>query len=209
MKRKTKIFLGIFIPILLIGSGIGGFVLWSIWPATWSTDPPVLEFPVENIDVIHALGGYGDTGLGFFHNGIDFGCNESVNIIASCDVRVIEIKTWMYATDPDRWQTSVRMRTTFGYILEIAFESWALNESFGNLQKDALQLKIGQKVQQGEVLGELLYHGSGTHIHYMIRNNRDSICPYQFFSTNAKAIFDPLWIQYGNGVYVCNDTSLF
>ena len=123
MKRKAKILLGIFIPILLIGSGIGGFALWFFWPATWSTEPPILEFPVENTDVIHAIGGYGDTGLGFFHNGIDFGCNESVNIIAACDVRVIGKQTWMYATDPDRWQTSLQMRTSFGYQLEIAFES--------------------------------------------------------------------------------------
>jgi len=207
MKRKTRIILLVLIPIILVVSGIGGYSLWNFWPATWSTEPPVLDFPVENTDVIHIIGGYGNTGLGFFHNGIDFGCNDSVNILAPCDLRVFDIRTWLYATDPDRWQTSVRMRTNIGYLLEIAFESWALNESFGNLQKDALIIKVGQKVNQGEILGQLLYHGDGTHIHFMIRVNREDACPYQFFSASAKAIFDPLWNLYGTTSIVCNDTS--
>ena len=207
MKRKTRIILLVLIAITLVGSGIGGFALWNFWPATWSSEPPVLDFPVENTDVIHIMAGYGNIGLGFFHNGIDFGCNDSVNIIAPCDLRVIGIKTWLYATDPDRWQTSVRMRTNIGYLLEIAFESWALNESFGDLQRNALNIKVGQKVDQGEVLGQLLYHGDGTHIHFMIKVNGEDACPYQFFSASAKGIFDPLWILYGTTSIICNDTS--
>ncbi|MHA1156518.1 MAG: M23 family metallopeptidase [Candidatus Heimdallarchaeota archaeon] len=207
MKRKTRIILLVLIPIILVVSGIGGFALWSFWPATFSTEPPVLDFPVENTDVIHVIAGYGNIGLGFFHNGIDFGCNDSVNIVASCDLRVIGIKTWLYATDPDRWQTGVQMRTNIGYTLEIAFESWALNESFGELQRNALDVKVGQKVQRGDVLGQLLYHGDGTHIHYMLRLNGEAVCPYQFFSASALAIFDPLWDSYGTAGAVCNDTS--
>lgn len=207
MKRKTRIILLGLVPIILVISGIGGFALWNIWPATWSTEPPVLDFPVENTDVIHIIGGYGNTGLGFFHNGIDFGCNDSVNILAPCDLRVFDIRTWLYATNPDRWQTSVRMRTNIGYVLEIAFESWALNESFGNLQRNALEVKVSQKVNQGQVLGQLLCHGDGTHIHFMIRANREDVCPYQFFSASAIAIFDPLWNLYGTTSIVCNDTS--
>ena len=85
MKRKTRIILLVLIPIILVISGIGGYSLWNFWPATWSSEPPVLDFPVENTDVIHIIGGYGNTGLGFFHNGVDFGCNDSENILAPCD----------------------------------------------------------------------------------------------------------------------------
>lgn len=207
MKRGTKILLGIMIPLIIIGAGVGGFALWSFWPATWSKEAPLLEFPIADIAVIHVIGYYGYVPWGF-HNGIDFACNASVNILAPCDVRVIDMKTWMYSTDPpDRWQTLVRFRTTWGYELSIAFESWALNESFSEIQKEAIPLKVNQKIARGEVLGMLLYHGGGCHIHFMIRQNGDDICPYPLFSEAAKAIFDPLFAQYGTGSTPCNDTA--
>lgn len=209
MKRGTKILLGIIIPIIIIGAGIGGFALWSAWPAEWSREAPVLDFPVGNIDAIHIIGGYGNVPWGGFHNGIDFGCNATVNIIAPCDVRVIEIRTWMYSTDPpDRWQTAVQMKTTWGYTLSIAFESWALNESYAEIQREAVPLKVNQRIARGEILGQLLYHGDGCHIHFMIRYRGEDMCPYPLFSSTAKAIFDPLFALYGVGGVPCNETSI-
>lgn len=48
-------------------------------------------------------------------------------------------------------------------------------------------------VSQEEVLGELLYHGSSTHIHFMIRYKGEDIFPNNFFSQNAKNLFDSLF----------------
>ncbi len=206
MSRKRQIILIVLITVLIIGAGVGGFALWSFWPADWSRDAPTLEFPVENTNVIHILGGYGNTPYGFWHNGIDFGCNDSVNILAPCNLRLIGIKTWMYATDPDRWQTSVRFTINWAYSLEIAFESWALNETFADIQREAITLKVNQIVAQGEMLGELLYHGDGTHIHFMIRYKGDAVCPYNFFSESAKNLFDSLWVTCGVGGIPCNET---
>jgi hypothetical protein len=207
MKRRGKILLGIFIPLIVIGAGAGGFALFMKWPADWSQEAPVLDFPVENPAVIHILGGYGDVPWGDWHNGIDFGCNVSVNILAPCDVRVIGISTWLYAHDPDRWQTSVRFTINWAYYLEIAFESWALNETYADIQREAVPLNVNQKITRGEVLGQLLYHGSGTHIHFMIKHNGKDVCPYNFFSTEAKLIFDTIWAICGVGGIPCNDTS--
>ncbi|HUT82591.1 MAG TPA: hypothetical protein VMZ29_15450 [Candidatus Bathyarchaeia archaeon] len=209
MKQRSKILLGIFIPIIIIGSSLGVFALWAYLPAEWSREAPVLEFPVALVEVIHIIGGYGYVPWGGFHNGIDFGCNTSVNILAPCNVRVVGIRTWMYSTDPpDRWQTSVQFITTWGYELSIAFESWALNETFADIQQEAVPLSLNQKISQGEVLGQLLYHGNGCHIHFMIRHNGVDICPYQLFSATAKAIFDPLFAVCGVGGVPCNETVI-
>ena len=207
MSRKGRIFLIIFISLTVIGAGIGGFALYAFWPADWTREPPVLDFPVVNPDVIHVIQGYGDMLWGDFHNGIDFGCNVSVNIVAPCDVRVVGIKTWMYATDPDRWQTSLQMNINWHYTLSIAFESWALNESFGDIQKEAIAVKVNQIVTKGEVLGQLLYHGDGCHIHFMIRHKGEDVCPYQFFSEDAKTLFDSLWVINNIGGNPCNESS--
>ncbi|NHJ86052.1 MAG: M23 family metallopeptidase [Asgard group archaeon] len=208
MSRKGRIILIIFIIFTIIGAGVGGFFLWYSWPAVWSRDTPVLDFPVEDISVIHVIQGYGDMSWGDFHNGIDFGCNTSVNILAPCDVRVIGMKTWMYATDPDRWQTSVQFNINWDYTLEIAFESWALNESFGDLQLDAIAVQVNQNVPRGGVLGQLLNHGEGCHIHFMIKYKGESVCPYLYFSEDAKNIFDVLWAINSIGGIPCNETTI-
>ncbi|MFW9923088.1 MAG: hypothetical protein ACFFDW_07335 [Candidatus Thorarchaeota archaeon] len=208
MSRKARIFLAIFIPIMLICAGFGGFFLWLKWPATWSRGAPVLAFPVENSSVIHIIQGYGNMPWDNFHNGIDFGCNTSVNILAPCAVRVTGMKTWMYATDPDRWQTSVQFTFNWFYTLDIAFESWALNETFAAIQREAIVIKINDIIPQGGVLGQLLYHGDRCHIHFMIKYKGEPVCPYQYFNEDAKDLFDILWAINSIGGTPCNETTI-
>ena len=207
MKKKFLIILLVFGIIFIISAGLGGFLLWENWPATWSREPPILEFPLENPNVIHILGGYGPTPWMTFHPGIDFGVNSSVNIIASCNLLVTYIKTWLYATDPDRWQTSVGFNINWQYSLEIAFESCAFNETFANLQRDEIPLTVRQIIPQGLILGKLLYHGSGAHIHFMLKKSSNSICPYLYFSDSAKILFDELWAKYGASGVICGDNT--
>ncbi|MHA1367699.1 MAG: hypothetical protein ACTSP5_14990 [Candidatus Heimdallarchaeota archaeon] len=52
MSRKVKILLGIFIPVIVIGAGVGGLFLAVNWPAVWSSAPPVMAIPIENTDVV-------------------------------------------------------------------------------------------------------------------------------------------------------------
>ena len=208
MSRKKRILLIVTITISIIIVGFGGFLLFMQWPAVWSKEPPVLDFPVANPDAIHIIGGYGMTPWGSFHNGIDFGCNISVNILAPCELRVKDIDTWMYATDPDRWQTVVQFQYNWQYSLSIAFESWANNTTFGDIQRNAIVVKVGQIIPRGTNLGELLYHGDGCHIHFMIKKAGQVLCPYPLFSPSAKVLFDSLWVKYGIGDNICNETAL-
>ncbi|MHA1555981.1 MAG: M23 family metallopeptidase [Candidatus Heimdallarchaeota archaeon] len=199
MKKKTKIFLGIFIPLVIIGAGIGGIqlVIFINDKMVANLDAPLIDFPVENTDVIHIIWGYGDQG-GDFHNGIDYGCNTSVNIIAWCDMTVEDITTF-YNDAGGHWQTNVQLEFNKRFSFVCAFEPWALNETFANYQRDAINVEIGQTIQRGEILGELLYQGSGTHIHFGMYDQNEDVCAYHYYTETAKSIFDPLWDQYGWG----------
>ena len=194
MSRKVKILLGVLIPIVVIAGGLGGFALWNYWPAVWSSAPPEMAFSIEDPDVIHILGGFREE----THNGIDYGCNTSVNVLAWCKLRVTGIRTW-FNERGGHWQTNVHLQYNWKYNFEICFEPWALNETYGNIQADAIAVKVGQIINQGEIIGLLLYQGSGTHIHFGMKENGNSICPYQFLNTEAKELFDTLWAIYGDG----------
>jgi hypothetical protein len=200
MKKSVKILLGIIIPILIIGTGLGGYKIYEILQESRIQDlePPVLEFPVLDTDVIHIIWGYGLHGE-FFHGGIDYGCNTSVYIKVPCDVEVIGIETWIYSTDPVLWQTKVQLKFNEKYQIDISFESWAQNETYANFQRDAINVTEGQLLQEGDIIGMLLYHGSGTHIDFALMELGIFTCPYQFFTTEARSIFNTLWDVCGYG----------
>ncbi|NHJ87417.1 MAG: M23 family metallopeptidase [Asgard group archaeon] len=199
MKKSIKILLGIIIPIIIIGAGFGGLFLFKHIKESRiaSLDPPIIEFPVENIDVINIVWGYGYHD-DFFHSGIDFCVNTSVNIIASCNVTVLKIESF-YNELGGTWQTNVFLEYNEKYIFNIAFESTAKNETYSNLQREAISVTVGQKITTGEILGTLLYHGSGCHIDFGLHELDERICAYQYFSQDAKNIFDELWDKYGFG----------
>jgi murein DD-endopeptidase MepM/ murein hydrolase activator NlpD len=197
MKKKRKILLSVFISITIIAAGFGGFALYKFWPATWSKNPPVIILPIQNFNVIDCIWGYGDHN-GSFHNGIDFGCNASVDVYAWCKLRVVEISTWFNA-DGGHWQTNILFRNNWQYSFDVAFESWALNESYANLQRNQIIVKINQIIEQGTKIGTLLFHGSGTHIHFGMKKGTRDICAYSFFSNSSKVQFHNLWDRCGFG----------
>ena len=93
----------------------------------------------------------------------------------------------------------VKMEYNERFVIEISFESWAQNETYANYQRDAINVTEGQMIQEGDIIGMLLYHGEGTHIDFSMRDQDEVICPYQYFSNEAKTIFDALWDKCGYG----------
>ena len=94
--RKKKIFIGIVIPIVIIGLGLGGINLgiYIKYKYLASLPAPEIDFPVANIEVIHIIWGYGHHG-DYFHDGIDFGNNETMSVVAWCDLEVGETEVWL------------------------------------------------------------------------------------------------------------------
>ncbi len=160
---------------------------------------PIVDFPVEDPSVVHIIWGYGNQN-GDHHNGLDFGCNTSVNIVAWCDMEVEDIDTF-YNEAGGHWQTNVGLKFNEKYSFVCAFEPWALNETYAYYQEDAIVVEVGQTISRGQVIGELLNFGSGTHIHFGMYDDSENVdvCPYHYFSETAKSIFDPIWDLNGYG----------
>jgi hypothetical protein len=209
MERKWKLVLGISLSIIVLsGSSVGIIFLVNFLQdnnTTSNNEPPVMDFPVENIEVLSMISAFIWNETVQIHNGIDFMINDTANIIAPCNMTVND-KSLFYNALGDHWQAGLSFEINDDFELFIAFESFAQNETFGNLQLDAIIVDIGQEVIQGQSLGQLLLHRGGAHIHFMLHKNFEPVCPYLYFSSAAKTTFDNLWVQIGFGNDPCNGT---
>jgi hypothetical protein len=182
------------ILIIMIGiAGIcSGFLIKFIffrYPNTLpSGEDPELLLPIYDFSHVDAIAGHGNISPGEYHNGIDFGVNASTAIVAPYDAYIKDIKCW-YNDKGGHWQTNVRLWLNSQWEIEIAFEPWALNESFGLLQKDAIVVTTDQFVKANQTLGDLLCQGAHAHIHFMIRKSNTDYCPYIYFSSSAQITF--------------------
>ena len=150
---------------------------------------PKLVLPMYNFSNNSYIQGFGQITPTDDHNGIDFGINATTEIMAPHDAYIDNIRTW-YNEKGGHWQTNVELWLSFRWYIEIIFESWALNESFGKLQRDAIVVTRGQYVQANQTLGNLLYHGAYAHIHFGIKTFSTDLCPYTYFSSAAKTAFE-------------------
>ncbi|MBK5112670.1 MAG: hypothetical protein KGD59_06375 [Candidatus Heimdallarchaeota archaeon] len=208
MQRKWKIILGITISLIIVIGGFAGGLLLNNYlrnngSSGSNNDPPIFAFPVENTEVLSMLYGFIWNETHEIHNGIDFMINATANILAPCNMTVND-KSLFYNEIGDHWQTGYSFDINDDFELFIAFESFAENETFGNLQLDALLVDIGDEVVQGQLLGPLFLHRGGAHIHFMLHKNNEPVCPYLYFSYDAKTTFDTLWSQLGSINSPCN-----
>ena len=209
MDRKRKIVLGIIISITIVLGGFGGYLALNHYLRNQNQDyddtPPILLFPVDDINTLELLYGFNMTDPENGHNGIDFIINTTVNIIASCNMTVND-KSMMYIDNGGFWQAGISCDVNDAYEIFYAFENFATNETAGQEQLDAITVEIGQEIIAGDIIGQLLYLSSGTHIHYMLHNNGQAVCPYEYFSPSVKNTFDILWTEIGYPGEPCNCT---
>ncbi len=132
---------------------------------------------------------FGQVSPSFYHNGIDFGFNDTATIRAPCAAFIIMVKFW-FNEKGGHWQTNVGLRLNQDWSLEVIFESWALTQDQGQLQANAITVKFGDMVATNQSLGQLLCHGDGTHIHFTVRGPSGDVCPYQYWAPTAKSTFD-------------------
>ena len=209
MKRGTKIVFWVFFSIILVVGGIaGGLELNQYFRnknIVFNDDPPILLFPVENIETLELLYAYNMSDPETGHNGIDFIINFTANIIASCNMTVND-KVSGYNEDGGFYYAGVSFDINDAFELLIGFENFNESATAGEQQLNALVVEVGQVVTQGELIGQLLYLSPGTHIHYSLQKNGQAVCPYLYFNVEAKGIFDNLWLQIGSSSDPCNGT---
>ena len=64
-------------------------------------------------------------------------------------------------------------------------------------------------VTEREVIGQLFMHRPSAHIHYMLHKNFEPVCPYKYFSSEAKTLFDTLYAVIGTSSDPCDGSSYF
>jgi hypothetical protein len=217
MQKKWKILLTIS-TILVVGFGsfFGIYYLLNLQDDDdnngdendFPSGPPSLSFPFAETNVLITLDPFtwdNETEIG--HNGIDFGINDTATILATCNMTCND-KSLFYNELGGHWQAGCSFTYNDDFEIFYAFESFAQNETYGQIQLDAITVEIGQKVTQGEIIGQLFMHEPSAHIHFMIQRKFRPVCPYLYFNTVAKSIFDTLWPLIGTGTHPCNSTSL-
>ncbi len=152
---------------------------------------PSLQMPFTDASNLTMIGAF----FAASHTGLDYSFNTSVDILAAAGGYIEDVKFW-YNEKGGHWQTNVRVRLNAQWHVEVCFESWALTQEVGQLQADAIVVQVGMKITAGTKLGTLLYHGEGCHIDFGLGDSGNRICPYPYFSSDAKVAFDALFALY-------------
>ncbi len=188
MKRKTILAVVLIGIICIVGIVVIKFMFYRHPNTLPIGEDPVLILPLYDFTNNTYIYGYGQVRPDTFHNGIDFGVNAPTVIVAPHNAYVDDIKFW-YNDKGGHWQTNIRLWLNYQWELEIVFESWAENETYGQLQRDAIPFNTGQYIEANQSLGTLLYHGPGTHIHFSVSSGDTRFCPFTYFSPTAQASF--------------------
>lgn len=123
---------------------------------------------------------------GFKHSGIDF--MTSVDLVpfrAVTDGVIINLTT-SKESDQQGWHTSLCIDHA-PYLICYNFETFSSNQAVGERQKANILIKNGDHVQQGDLIGKLVYGGNGAHVDFgVIPPGQDRSCPEPYFTKDAK-----------------------
>lgn len=188
-KRRILIFVAI---IVMIGLGVAAYSLFRTAMRSTSTSATPLEGmmltpSIHNSD-FYSTEAYGGPSApwGFYHNGIDYvAAADHEPIQAAAAGKVVRLEE--HFNQGSRWQ--VELSIEHGqYQLQYAFEIFSGSKADIDAQMNDIQVKLGQTVQQGQLLGYLHKKQEGAHVHFgILLHDRDAICPDPFFTAAAHA----------------------
>ncbi len=202
MKKKT------ILAVILIGIiCIFGIVIIKLvffrYPNTLPMgEDPVLLLPLYDFTNNSYIYGYGQVRPDYFHDGIDFGVNAPNVIVAPHNAYVDSVEL-MYNDGAGNWQTNVRLWLNWQWELELAFESMANNETYGQMQRDSIPFTSGQYIEANQSLGTLLVHEPGATLHISVKSGDTKLCPYTYFSPAAQAAFEAQFWLVNYSSYWC------
>lgn len=126
--------------------------------------------PIDNRELTRLASGFGwrvhpILKVKKFHSGIDFSSKRGTHVYATGDGKVSKVKTSLGG-----YGKEIEIDHGFGYVTKYA-----------HLQK--FDVKIGQKVKRGDVIGEVGSTGSSTapHLHYEIIYKGNKVNPVYYF----------------------------
>jgi murein DD-endopeptidase MepM/ murein hydrolase activator NlpD len=129
---------------------------------------------------------------GFAHLGLDLiVANEKAQVIAPAD-GIVEKKELYQNEHNGQYQVNLRIRYDSEFVYHLLFEPRAKTILLGVKQFAAIiSLQPGQKIKQGDFLGEILdlsggdYSTGGATVHFDIWKDGQNICPAPYFTLDA------------------------
>lgn len=83
------------------------------------------------------------------------------------------------------WQVNLVIKYNTDFKVQYVFEPFSSLESDGDFQMDNILVSKGDEVNQGQLIGYLLYRRPGAHVDFSLNRNGDEICPESFFTAAA------------------------
>ena len=132
------------------------------------------------------------------HNGIDLIIYPSLSgskIISPVKgtVRFITVSQNPYSNPVNQLLLQIEIFVNFEWTVNLVFEPGTANEGTKAAQISALKVQVGQVVDIGQEIGDLIVGELGhPHLHYMLMRNGQFVCAYTYSSGAAKQIFDEI-----------------
>jgi murein DD-endopeptidase MepM/ murein hydrolase activator NlpD len=175
----------------------------------FESDP--LEFPFAEPSDITRLAAFGVPKWSGDepHNGIDLILQNglvSSSIISPVKgtIMSITVDENPFSHPPGQPMIHVLIFVNYERSVGLTFEPSTVDPALREAQINAITVQVGQGVDVGQHIGNLLAGELGyPHLHYSLWDNAfksEAVCPYQFSSASAKAIFDSIPISDGNPI---------
>ncbi|MFW9924650.1 MAG: hypothetical protein ACFFDW_15315 [Candidatus Thorarchaeota archaeon] len=198
MKKGVKIFLVIFCSlIVLLGIFIPILPFIMRWDPAYGT--PTLEFMFENSEDIVRLRGYNliEEGGSYkdHHTGIDLEISVNGTKVISPCTGTVGFITSTVNKNKGHIMISINIVINLRWSIMLVFEPYSNSSEFHDYQMSLLKVKFGQRVEIGDEIGTLLIGGDFPHIHYTVNKGFNDVCPYNYSSSVAQAMFQEIAIR--------------
>jgi murein DD-endopeptidase MepM/ murein hydrolase activator NlpD len=192
-------------PWLLVGAGVAvvGGALFLLRDTLFAPGPDLdflpLEFPFQNWSQVTRLAAFGVPNWSGSepHSGIDLIVESPALIVSPTAGTISEIKTKenQYSHPAGQLILGIDIYINRKRTVSLGFEPGTTATALKSQQVAAIQVRKGDRVQAGQVIGTLLVGEQGySHIHYSLQDGagHDPICPYIHSSTAGRTIFETL-----------------
>jgi hypothetical protein len=157
-----------------------------------------LGFPFANPGDIGKLAAFGIPNWSgtLPHNGIDLILKPEVTssaIISPTAGRItaIEASSNPFSYPVGQLLLQVEISVNCAWTVSLVFEPSTVDENLKTAQRNAIKVNVGDSVEPGSPIGDLLAGGLGyPHLHYMVLHQGQPVCAYQYSSAGANVIFD-------------------
>jgi len=146
--------------------------------------PYVKERDIPRAEPFVSAAGMAASPIGREHSGLDFIIDTTgvpIRAVASGRVESVEL-----AANDENWQVTVQILRDDGTWLIYGFEPFSSKRSVGQQQLDNILVAAGDEVVSGQALGDLVFGGTGAHLHFGLGNRAQSLCPEPFFIRKAR-----------------------